>query len=68
MKCDICGEEIVTKDYLGEKVNEDQDFHLIIWAECPDESVLPETLTIHSKCLPNLREKLLELNEGERWE
>ncbi len=64
--CAVCRNVIESNDYADQVLNVTHKVSLTIVATDGD-TFLPHALEVHGDCLPYLRDKIIEINEGETW-
>jgi hypothetical protein len=64
--CAVCHNVIESNDYSDQVLNPNHKVNLTIVATAGD-TFLPHILEVHGNCLPYLRDKIIEINEGETW-
>jgi hypothetical protein len=64
--CAVCRNVIESNDYTDQVLNPTHKVNLTIVATAGD-AFLPHVLEVHENRLPYLRDKIVEINEGETW-
>jgi hypothetical protein len=64
--CAVCHNLIESNDYSDQVFNPAHTVSLTLFATAGD-AFLPHILEVHGDCLPYLRDKIIEINEGETW-